>query len=150
MADLLVKLYELPKAVEVAGYTIRRPLPHERDRLADWVGEHFTSGWQSEVSCAFGEPPARGWIAIDEATNEIAGFAAYDVAFRGFFGPTGVAESARGKGLGTALMLQALHSMSEKGYAYAIIGYASSVDYYQKTVGAIEIPDSTPGAYPEN
>jgi hypothetical protein len=33
------------------------------------------------------------------------------------------------------------------GYAYAIIGGAGPVDFYQKTVGAIEIEGSVPGIY---
>ena len=148
MSDLLVKLYDLPGVGAVEGYSVRRPLAHERDRVAEWVGQHFTTGWQSEVACAFGEPPTRGWIAIDETTRAIAGFAVYDVVFRGFFGPIGVAESARGRGLGTALTLRALHSMREAGYAYAVIGGASSVSYYAEAVGAVEIEGSSPGAYP--
>ena len=33
------------------------------------------------------------------------------------------------------------------GYVYAIIGAAGPVRFYQKTVGAIIIPDSEPGIY---
>ena len=33
------------------------------------------------------------------------------------------------------------------GYAYAIIGDAGPVEYYKKTVGAVEIPNSHPGIY---
>jgi len=126
---------------------LRRPLPHERDRLLDWVGQHFSPGWRSEVASAFGEPPARCWIALDEQ-QQIAGFACYNVTFRGFFGPTGVAKTHRGVGLGTALLVRSLYSMREDGHAYAIIGGASSIEYYTRVVDAIEIPDSTPGAYP--
>jgi GNAT superfamily N-acetyltransferase len=41
---------------------------------------------------------------------------------RGFFGPAGVAESARGFGLGKALLMKALEALREIGHAYAIIG----------------------------
>jgi hypothetical protein len=37
--------------------------------------------------------------------------------------------------------------MLNVGYAYAIIGDAGPVEYYKKVVGAIEIPDSSPGVY---
>ena len=37
--------------------------------------------------------------------------------------------------------------MREMGYVYAIIGAAGPVRFYQKTVGAIIIPDSEPGIY---
>jgi hypothetical protein len=33
------------------------------------------------------------------------------------------------------------------GYVYAIIGHAGPIEFYQKTVGAIIIPDSDPGIY---
>jgi hypothetical protein len=33
------------------------------------------------------------------------------------------------------------------GYVYAIIGAAGPVRFYQKSVGAIIIPDSEPGIY---
>jgi hypothetical protein len=33
------------------------------------------------------------------------------------------------------------------GYAYGIIGSAGPVEFYQKTVAAIVIPDSSPGVY---
>jgi hypothetical protein len=33
------------------------------------------------------------------------------------------------------------------GYVYAVIGRAGPVEFYQKAVGAIVIPDSDPGIY---
>ena len=64
-------------------------------------------------------------IAVRESGDdqkEIVGFACYDATCMNFFGPTGVKESERGKGVGKALLLAALHAMKEQGYAYAIIG----------------------------
>ncbi len=55
---------------------------------------------------------------------------------KGFFGPTGVDESARGKGIGHALLLKTLLDMRDQGYGYAIIGGAGPVDFYQRSVGA--------------
>ncbi len=63
------------------------------------------------------------------------------------FGPTGVAESARGHGVGAALLLLALQAMREQGYAYAVIGAAGPIEFYQRTVGGIVIPGSWPGLY---
>jgi hypothetical protein len=37
--------------------------------------------------------------------------------------------------------------MKLKGYGYAIAGNVSDPGYYQETVGAIEILDSSPGIY---
>jgi hypothetical protein len=37
--------------------------------------------------------------------------------------------------------------MKLKGYGYAIVGHAGPTEFYRKTVGAIDIADSTPGVY---
>jgi GNAT superfamily N-acetyltransferase len=90
--------------------------------------------------------PLACFVAV-ERTDTLVGFACYDATCRDFFGPELVAESVRGRGVGTALLLAALHAMRAEGYAYAIIGWASSVDFYRKTVGATAIEGSTPGIY---
>jgi hypothetical protein len=41
----------------------------------------------------------------------------------------------------------AMLDMKLKGYGYAIAGDVNDPGYYQKTVGAIEIPESSPGIY---
>jgi predicted N-acetyltransferase YhbS len=66
---------------------------------------------------------------------------------RGFFGPTGVAESARGLGIGKALLMLSLEALRESGHAYAIIGGVGPREFYAKACGAIEIPGSDPGVY---
>lgn len=75
------------------------------------------------------------------------GFACYEATCRNFFGPTGVGQEARGKGVGTALLLACMHAMKADGYAYAIIGSAGPVDFYAQTLGAVKIENSTPGIY---
>ena len=79
--------------------------------------------------------------------QKILGFAAYECTRRGFLGPMGVAKSAREKGVGTALLLSAMHAMLEMGYVYGIIGGVGPVEFYRKTVGAVEIEGSEPGIY---
>ena len=80
--------------------------------------------------------------------TSLCGVACYDAACRNFFGPELVAPDRRGRGIGRALLLSALHAMRADGYAYAIIGWAASVDFYQRAVGAVVIDGSTPGIYP--
>lgn len=151
MADMLVKLYELPALepllarLDAEGVTVRRALAAEKHLVIDWIGQHFWPHWQSECEAAFGHQPVSCYVAV--GGRELLGFACYDVTRKGFFGPTGVAETARGRGIGKALLLVCLHSMWVEGYGYAIIGGAGPVDFYRQAVGAIEIPDSTPGVY---
>lgn len=149
MPDLLVKLYALP-AWPAAGalpadVVVRRALAHEKVPVVNWVGTHFGSGWAGECDVAFHRSPVSCHIALHQ--GELLGFACWDSTCRGFFGPLGVAEAWRGRGGGRALLLSCLHAMASAGYGYAVIGGAGSPDFYAKTVGAVEIPGSSPGIY---
>jgi predicted N-acetyltransferase YhbS len=86
-------------------------------------------------------------VFIAHREDEILGFGAYECTSRAFFGPTGVLESERGRGIGKVLLLACLHGLAEMGYAYAIIGGAGPTEFYARSVGAIEIPGSVPGIY---
>jgi GNAT superfamily N-acetyltransferase len=147
MADLLVKLYDLeaPKVPTPAGIVVRRAFAAEKRLIADWVAKRFGERWASECEISFARQPVACFVAVSDF--EVLGFASYDATARGFFGPTGVAEEARHKGIGRALLFATLEDMSRHGYAYGIIGATTSLDFYRNEVGAIEIPESTPGFY---
>ena len=147
MADLLVKLYDLqaPKGSPPEGIVVRRAFVAEKRLVAEWVARRFGERWASECEVAFARQPVACFIATNDF--EILGFATHDATARGFFGPTGVAEEARHRGIGRALLNVTLQAMADQGYAYGIIGATTSVEFYQREVGAIEIPDSTPGFY---
>jgi len=59
----------------------------------------------------------------------------------------GVEETERGRGIGAALLVASLVDMASRGYAYAVIGGAGSVEFYAKVAGAVEIAGSVPGFY---
>ena len=152
MTDMLVKLYELPPLGPVlaqqkaAGIDIRRALAAEKQIVVDWVANTFKiTHWTSECEVAFAQQPLACFIAVEN--GQVVGFACHDVTCKNFFGPTGVGESQRGRGLGKGLLLACLHAMAAQGYGYAIIGGVGPVEFYAKTVGAIEIEGSTPGIY---
>lgn len=151
MKDMLVRLYDLPDSaavygrVESAGYRLRRARAFERHAVAEFVGREFSAKWVSEAEVALSRQPVACWIATRDGA--VAGFACYDTTMRGFFGPTGVAEAARGAGLGKALLMRSLESLRELGYAYAVIGGVGPADFYRRACGAIDIPGSDPGIY---
>jgi len=151
MPDLLVNLLKLPSLestlseMRQAGVTIRRAQPHEITPIRDFVLAHFEAGWADEISVGYSNKPVSVYIAIRD--GRVCGFGAYECTRRGFFGPTGVEESERGRGLGRALLIACLWGLREMGYVYGIIGGAGPVDFYERTVGAIVIPDSVPGIY---
>lgn len=147
--DLLVRLYDLPSydysRVAGQGATLRRALPPERGLVADWVEAHFSRHWRSEVEVGFSHQPVDVWLATD--ASGLLGFACGDVTARGFFGPTGVLETARGRGIGEALLFRTLEDLRDKGFAYAVIGDPGPVEFYKKKLDAMEIPNSKPGIY---
>lgn len=150
MHDMLVRLYDLPSletalaAVARHGVTIRRAIAPDAPAILAWVGEHFANS-AAESRAALGHVPARIFIALRDGA--ILGFACHDVTCLDFFGPEGVATSERGKGIGRALLLAALHAQRAQGYAYAIIGGVGPAAFYERTVGAVPIAGSTPGIY---
>ncbi|MGV8952773.1 MAG: GNAT family N-acetyltransferase [Cypionkella sp.] len=140
--DLLVNLYsrrlaELGQQVGDVPAVIRVALPPEQHLIKDWVRANFSEYWVSEVTAAMAHQPPGCLIAIVD--GELVGFSCYDATARGFFGPTGVAESQRGKKIGLALFYHTLIAMKTRGYAYAVIGSAGPVDFYVKAVGAMPI-----------
>jgi GNAT superfamily N-acetyltransferase len=151
MPDMLVKLYGLPDLHEQLektrrkGILVRRPNPWEKAVLLDWVREHFGFAWSAECEAAFAARPPSCFLAIGKAA--LIGFACYDCTRKNFFGPTGVAETARGQGVGLSLLLACLSAMHDDGYAYAVIGGVGPAEYYRRAVGATVIEGSTPGIY---
>jgi GNAT superfamily N-acetyltransferase len=150
MPDLLVRLYDLPSfasevRIAAAGVVVRRAKPPERSLILDWIGEHFHPAWVSEAALTLSAHPITCWVAVRE--DELLGFACHDATAKGFFGPTGVAEAARGQGIGESLLIAALRGMREAGYGYAIIGAPGPIAFYKRRLDALEIPGSEPGIY---
>lgn len=153
MADLIVKLYELPddrlaaEKLAAAGIIIRPALACEKFQVIDWVLLHFGRGWAGECDVAFSNQPISCLIAA--RLGAITGFACYDSTMKNFFGPLGVEESQRRQGIGTALLLRCLHCMAAGGYGYAVIGGVGAAEavFYETKVNAMAIPGSSPGIY---
>ena len=154
MTDMIVKLYDLPNIDEdmqrlaAENIIIKRAMTLDMHKILAFVDENFrdiSDGWVNECQASLMRQPIACFIAEHE--KQVIGFASYDASAKGFFGPIGVSETYRKKGLGTVLMVKALNAMHDEGYGYGIIGWVSSEAYYEKTVGAVAIPDSEPGIY---
>jgi GNAT superfamily N-acetyltransferase len=151
MADLLVNLLKLPPLeplvteLSAQGINIRRAQPFELTQVGEFIEKNFSSAWADEISVGFAYKPVSVYIAT--SGGAVIGFAGYECTRRSFFGPTGVIENERGRGIGKALLIASLWGLRELGYVYGIIGGAGPVEFYQQTVGAIVIPDSEPGIY---
>ena len=161
MNDMIVKLYSLPDVkpfmdkLNYSGIEVRQSDQSEKIIISDWIKRYFKESWAEGCKLAFMRKPVSCYIAItkrksiDSAKKSfklmpetIVGFACYDVASKGIFGPVGVREDYRRKGIGKTLIITSLRAMMKEGYAYAIIGEAGSIEYYYKTVGATIIEGS--------
>ena len=166
MTDMLVKLYAMPEvtplltALNQKGLEIRRPHPSEKYVLAEWVRQHFQESWAVGCEVALENKPVSCYIAVEKSRAHVpsdnpydlpeevlVGFACYDVVSKGMFGAMGVKADYQRQGIGTALLLACLHAMKEEGYAYAVVGWVASVDFYARATGATVIPDSEPGIF---
>lgn len=161
MADMLVKLYNvtpdpaLIARLEHQQITIKRVLAPDTGRVirfieanaeAHWPQESKAS-WMAECAAAMTHHPPACFIAVQQ--RALIGFACYNATAKGYFGPTGVLREAQGQGVGKALLLASLLAMWDEGYGYAIIGWParSAMGFYEKTVQAQVIADSSPGIY---
>ena len=151
MPDMLVNLLRLPPLdvsldeMRGAGLVVRRAQPWELTPVREFVAREFSQNWADEISVGFVRQPVTVYVALRE--GRLAGFAAYECTRKNFFGPTGVVEAERGRGVGRALLLACLWGLRESGYAYAIIGGVGPAAFYERAVGATLIPDSSPGVY---
>lgn len=151
MPDLIVKLYDLPddrpwlEQLKKEEILVRTAMVWDKHQVVTWVDKTFGKLWASECDVAFTRQPVSCFLATKD--RQILGFSCHDTSMKNFFGPVGVSQDSRGKGIGTALLITCMHAMANAGYAYAIIGDAGSPDFYKKTVNAHVIPGSTPGPY---
>lgn len=166
MADMLVKLYDLPDLAPVIaeqktrGVGIRQAHPDEKHQIAEWVRQHIHPNWGKGCEVALEHRPPSCYIAFEKEPAHVPtadpynlpseillGFAVYDTVAKGMFGPIGVREDRQDLGIGTALLLTCLHAMAAERYAYAVIGWAGPVEWYARTVGATIIEGSEPGIF---
>lgn len=149
MTDMLVRLYDDPKEIALPeGIKIKRALAIDKKLLDKFIATHFLdicSGWQDECQSTLFRHPTTCFIATFK--SEIIGFACYDGTAKGMVGPIGVDPGFRNKNIATSLLQHCFEAMKMDGYAYAVIGWVSSEDFYAKSCNAITIANSFPGIY---
>jgi GNAT superfamily N-acetyltransferase/predicted GNAT family acetyltransferase len=100
--------------------------------------EFIAPTWSAEVELTFSSKKPTTFIALD-SEKKVVGFASHATCFNGSFGPTGVAKSVRGKGIGGELLKWCLWDIktslkSDTCTIMYVVG--NTVKYYSKTVGA--------------
>ena len=140
MRDMLVRLHGVPSSESAirraseAGVLLRRADARDADAYRRLVDREFAETWHGGMDEALARDDPSAFVAI--AGDDLIGFALWDIGYRGYFGPTGVAESWRGKGIGAALLLATLAAMHAHGYAYAVIGKVGPAEFYEHVCGA--------------
>lgn len=153
MTDMLVKLYSERQpdnrlTLQEEGIVFHRALAIDKQIIVDFVAEQFNDicpGWVDECIASLYRHPTSCFIAIKN--KAVVGFICYDGTAKGVVGPLGVHASYRKKGIANVLLNLCFEAMKMDGYAYAVIGWVSSEAFYEKSCGAIAIPDSFPGVY---
>ena len=144
-SDMIVSLYNLPEEPKLENIKIKRAFVGDKKVILDFIEENFKNNWVYEAEHSLMQDVSKCFVATEN--GKILGFACFDGAAKGFFGPIGVAESRRNENIGQALLIRSLNAMREYGYAYAIIGWVNEAEmFYKKTVGAKVIE----GGNPEN
>lgn len=155
MPDMLAKLYWNPSPSDDrtwfndiwnADVEIVRPDIGQKTAILNWIVGRFSRGWADQAEAAFNNRPLTIFIATYRR-QEMIGFACWDSVRQNFFGPMGVSEEWRGKGVGACLLLECMKAMRESGYEYAIIHAVGPVMFYAKVCGAECIPDSEAAQY---
>lgn len=153
MTDMLVNLYNHPMEsnatrLQAEGIAIKQSMALDKDAICDFVSLNFKDInpiWACECEIAILRQPSSCFVAVHN--KEVVGFCCYDSTAKGMLGPLGVRLDFRKRGIATELMFQSFEAMKGFGYAYAVIGWVSSEDFYRQKCAAIPIPNSFPGVY---
>ena len=117
---------------------IEKTKTKEITKIINFIKQNFSPNWATEAKMALKEPNGGLWIAYNNQ-NQIIGFSAYSALEPNWFGPIGVIEKERRKGIGTILLYKALNSIRLNGIRYATIPWTNHLKFYTQLSNIIEI-----------
>ena len=127
--NMTVALADLPP--DPGGWAVASS-DGDRDDVAAFCAAHWPA-WGEESLRALD----KGTLVIGRDDAGLTGFCAWDANRAAWLGPIAVRPRERGRGLGTPLLLGALHQMaSVGGYSTADIGWVGPIAFYVKRAGA--------------
>jgi mycothiol synthase len=119
---------EVEATLAETGYTFKRIEESDRPSLDRYLSARWSSGWHFECLCALDADPATGHIALKD--GEIVGFAVYDIARPGWFGPIGTNEELRGQGIGKVLLHRCYHDWQLQGRKVGEVAWIGPMYFY--------------------
>ncbi|MEV8635477.1 GNAT family N-acetyltransferase [Streptosporangium sp. NPDC051023] len=129
-ADLTADLSTRPDLTRLAGkgVSVHRAGQADMGPVLAFVREHWSDNWAWETEQSTG-------CHYASRDGEILGFAAWG-ARPAWFGPMGVAEAARGLGVGRVLLRRCLAEQRAAGLTSAQISWVGPLGFYSRAVGA--------------
>ncbi|CAM3676952.1 GNAT family N-acetyltransferase [Erysipelothrix urinaevulpis] len=123
------------EALEHEGYEFLNYTESDATELIQFASENFGGGWSQNVTSIIKQGIGSKAIVIAKENNQIVGFCVRKIdGMDSRFGPIGVAESQRGKGLG-GILLQLMLDMMKKNkiyYTYFLWTSGSNIMFYEK------------------
>ncbi len=132
------RVVEREERLKREGIVVRKGVRGEEHRVASWVLQRFGAAWKQEVLFAYTKR-RKPTILIAERDGEILGFACYSALHTTWFGPIGVAEEARGLGIGTVLLYRALEAMRLNGIRIARIPWTNHLFFYTQLENIVNV-----------
>jgi len=126
-----VRMIRTENALKDEGIIIKAAAKEDEDRVSKWVHETFWPPWDYETTLAFEGDEAGVWIAEDSDKN-LLGFSVYGGLEPTWFGPIGVVETARRRGIGSILLYRCVESMRSLGKRYISIPWTSNLFFYSQ------------------
>ncbi|MEO6258745.1 MAG: GNAT family N-acetyltransferase [Thermoanaerobaculia bacterium] len=118
------------------SHGVKRATLDDRERVLHFIEHDFGAIWRFEADHAFQSDQPKIFYA--EEQGEVVGFAAHDANNRGlgWFGPTGVRETLRGRGIGSRLLQASLGDLRRMGHTRVVIPWTDAVEFYQRACNA--------------
>jgi mycothiol synthase len=112
-------------------YGVRKAGAKDEAALLAFVQRDFPHWqWEARRSLDVGE------VFVAGLGGELSAFACSNGTQQGWFGPTGTAESLRGKGLGRLLMWKCLETLKKQGVKAARIPWVGPIPFYTRYANA--------------
>ncbi len=120
------------------GYTVKHAKPSTLPKIQEWIHRKFGVIWSIEAGLTKDKIDA-GLLYVTNSDGEIIGFSVYGATAPYRFGPIGVDEKHRGKGVGKALLYQTLQEMRKTGVRIAEIPWTTHLFFYASIPGITSI-----------
>lgn len=135
--DLVAGCFETEKReaeLRANGLAFRRLALADRKAFDEYLSARWSPTWRYEGLQALHADPPSGHVAV--RFGRIVGFAVYDVARPGWFGPIGTDEEQRGLGIGTVLLHRCLRDWQCSGRKSGEIAWIGPLHFYSSAANA--------------